>query len=156
ECSGRLRLEPSLGGETSTMKALRFLAVLAIGVVGCTSSDRRERLGTVRSAEDGKDPMTSFLFGLKITDLELDESDGTAFFRSVDGLATDSEVTDYDEGGLTLPWTHGVLEAFAWPYDPSSSKPGTLRVTDPTFASAPALVAWKEDIANGHVQKRHL
>jgi len=41
-----------------------------------------------------KDPVTSFLFGLKIADLSLDYNDGTAFFRSIGGLKIDTEVTD--------------------------------------------------------------
>ena len=50
---------------------------------------------------DRKDPLTVFLFGLKIQDLGLDHHDGTAFFKSVTGLKMESDVTDYQEGGVT-------------------------------------------------------
>jgi phage tail-like protein len=64
------------------------------------------------------DPLTIFLFGLKITDLSLDHQDGTAFFKSVTGLKMESEVTEYQEGGVTSfmrkvigvrKWTNIVL-----------------------------------------------
>jgi len=48
-----------------------------------------------------KDPLTTFLFGLKIQDLGLDHQDGTAFFKAVTGLKMESEVTEYQEGGVT-------------------------------------------------------
>ncbi len=48
-----------------------------------------------------KDPLTTFLFGLKIADLGVDYKEGTAIFRSVSGLKTDTEVVDYQEGGVT-------------------------------------------------------
>ncbi len=50
---------------------------------------------------DRKDPLTSFLFGLKIADLSLDYNDGTAFFKSVSGLKMETEVNDFQEGGVT-------------------------------------------------------
>jgi len=52
-------------------------------------------------ADDRKDPLTSFLFGLKIADLGLDHKDGTAFFKSVSGLSVETEVQDFPEGGIT-------------------------------------------------------
>ena len=54
-------------------------------------------------AEPGNrnDPVTTFLFGLKIADLGLDYNEGTAFFRSLGGLKMDTDVVDYQEGGVT-------------------------------------------------------
>jgi len=52
-------------------------------------------------ADQRNDPLTTFLFGLKIADLGLDYHDGTAFFKSVGGLKMETEVTDYQEGGVT-------------------------------------------------------
>jgi phage tail-like protein len=60
-----------------------------------------------------KDPVTSFLFGLKIADLSLDYNDGTAFFRSIGGLKIDTEVTDYQEGGVTA-FTRKVIGVTKW------------------------------------------
>jgi phage tail-like protein len=60
-----------------------------------------------------KDPLTSFLFGLKIADLSLDYNDGTAFFRSIGGLKIDTEVTDYQEGGVTA-FTRKVIGVTKW------------------------------------------
>ena len=60
-----------------------------------------------------RDPLTTFLFGLKIPDLGLDHSDGTAFFRSVGGLKTDTEVVDYYEGGVTA-FTRKVIGVTKW------------------------------------------
>ena len=50
---------------------------------------------------DRKDPLTSFLFGLKIPDLGLDYNDGTAFFKSIGGLKMETEMTPTQEGGVT-------------------------------------------------------
>jgi phage tail-like protein len=50
---------------------------------------------------DRNDPLTTFLFGLKIPDLSLDHADGTAFFKYVSGLKMETEVTDYQQGGNT-------------------------------------------------------
>jgi phage tail-like protein len=52
-------------------------------------------------ADDRKEYLTPFQFGLKIADLGLDHSDGTAIFKSCSGLKMESEVTDYQEGGVT-------------------------------------------------------
>jgi phage tail-like protein len=49
-----------------------------------------------------RDPLTTFLFGLKITDIGLDYNDGTAFFKSVSGLKMETEAVDYLEGGVTM------------------------------------------------------
>jgi phage tail-like protein len=59
------------------------------------------------------DPLTTFLFGLKIADLGVDYNDGTAFFRSIGGLKTDTEVTDYQEGGVTA-FTRKVIGVTKW------------------------------------------
>src|SRR5262245_24811203 len=60
-----------------------------------------------------KDPLTTFLFGLKISSLSLDYNDGTAFFRSIGGLKMDTEVTDYQEGGVTA-FTRKVIGVTKW------------------------------------------
>lgn len=60
-----------------------------------------------------KDPLTTFLFGLKIADLSLDYNDGTAFFRSIGGLKTDTDVQDYNEGGVTA-FTRKVIGVTKW------------------------------------------
>jgi phage tail-like protein len=60
-----------------------------------------------------KDPLTTFLFGLKIADLGVDHNDGTAFFRSIGGLKTDTECTDYYEGGVTT-FTRKVIGVTKW------------------------------------------
>ena len=60
-----------------------------------------------------KDPLTLFLFGLKIDDLRLDYKDGSAFFRSIGGLKTDTEVVDYQEGGVTA-FTRKVIGVTKW------------------------------------------
>jgi phage tail-like protein len=52
-------------------------------------------------ANDRNDPLPAFLFGLKIAELSLDFHNGTAFFKSVGGLKIETEVTDYNEGGVT-------------------------------------------------------
>jgi phage tail-like protein len=63
-----------------------------------------------------KNPLTGFLFGFKISegDVALDYTAGTAFFRNVQGLKTDSEVQDYQEGGVTT-WTRKVIGVRKWP-----------------------------------------
>ncbi len=50
------------------------------------------------SPGERRDPLTTFLFGLTITDLGIERS--TAFFKSVSGLKAETEVIDYHEGGL--------------------------------------------------------
>jgi phage tail-like protein len=60
-----------------------------------------------------KDPLTTFLFGLKIADLGLDYNEGTAFFRSLGGLKFDTDVVDYQEGGVTA-FTRKVIGVTKW------------------------------------------
>ena len=63
-----------------------------------------------------KTPLTGFLFGFKISDGDpaLDYTAGTAFFKSVQGIKIDGEVTDYTEGGVTN-WTRKVIGVRKWP-----------------------------------------
>jgi OOP family OmpA-OmpF porin len=63
-----------------------------------------------------RDPLTTFLFGFKITsgDLALDYKDGTAFFRSVSGLKVQQDVQDYNEGGVSA-FTRKIVSQFKWP-----------------------------------------
>ena len=110
------------------------------------------------------DPLTTFLFGLKITDLGLDHTDGTAFFKSVTGLKVDTDVTDYQEGGVTAfmrkvigvrKWTNIVLSQgftgdntlWNWRYNPK-------RVNGSIFAIGPDMkpvARW--DFKNGYPVK---
>ena len=46
-----------------------------------------------------KDPLTVFAFAVTIENTPGDIGAGTAFFRSVGGLSSDTEVVDYQEGG---------------------------------------------------------
>jgi phage tail-like protein len=57
---------------------------------------------------DRKDPLTAFLFALKIVDLSIDYNDGTAFFKSVGGLSVETEVVDQVQGGNTA-YTHKLV-----------------------------------------------
>jgi len=50
-----------------------------------------------------KDPLTGFLFGLKIDAGVGELGAGGAFFKSISGLSSESEVVDYQEGGVTGP-----------------------------------------------------
>lgn len=52
-------------------------------------------------AQQRKDPLTAFTFGLKIEGAPGDAGAGTAFFKSVGGLSYETEVVDYQEGGVT-------------------------------------------------------
>jgi phage tail-like protein len=65
------------------------------------------------SAGQRNDPLTTFLFGLKIADLSLDYNDGTAFFRSVGGLKFDTDCQDYTEGGVTA-FTRKIIGITKW------------------------------------------
>lgn len=49
---------------------------------------------------DRKDPLTTFLFGLRIEAGIGDLGAGTAFFKSVSGLSSETEVIDFQEGGV--------------------------------------------------------
>jgi phage tail-like protein len=60
-----------------------------------------------------KDPLTTFLFGLKIPDLKMDHADGTAFFRSIGGLKFDTDVVDYQQGGVTA-FTYKLIGVTKW------------------------------------------
>jgi phage tail-like protein len=60
-----------------------------------------------------KDPLTTFLFGLKIADLSLDFNDGTAFFKSIGGLKFDTDCQDYQEGGVSA-FTRKVIGVTKW------------------------------------------
>jgi len=54
-------------------------------------------------ADEGnrKDPLTTFLFGLQIPDLGI-EDHATAFFKSISGLKFETPADDYNEGGVTM------------------------------------------------------
>jgi phage tail-like protein len=63
-----------------------------------------------------KDPLTTHLFGLKLTELpdgDLDYSQGTAFFKSISGLSTTTDAQDYQEGGVTT-FTRKVIGQTKW------------------------------------------
>ena len=60
-----------------------------------------------------RDPLTTFLFGLKITDIGLDYNDGTAFFKSVSGLKIETEAVDFQEGGVTM-FTRKIIGPTKW------------------------------------------
>jgi phage tail-like protein len=60
-----------------------------------------------------RDPLTTFLFGLKITDIGLDYTDGTAFFKSVSGLKMETEAVDFQEGGVIM-FTRKVIGPTKW------------------------------------------
>jgi phage tail-like protein len=55
-------------------------------------------------------------FGFKITegDLKADYLGGTAFFRNISGIKNDTEVTDFQEGGV-ISWTRKVIGVRKWP-----------------------------------------
>jgi phage tail-like protein len=58
------------------------------------------------------DPLAAFFFSLQITGV-IDEA-STAFFKSVSGLKSESEVVPYREGGLNS-FTHQLVGATKWP-----------------------------------------
>jgi phage tail-like protein len=112
-----------------------------------------------------KDPATTFLFGLKITDLSLDHLDGTAFFRSVSGLKMDTEVVDYQEGGVTgftrkvigvTKWSNivlkqgfsGDIKLWDWRYNPRRVPIGTIYQLGPELKP---LCRW--EFKNGYPVK---
>jgi phage tail-like protein len=83
-------------------------------------------------------PLGGFLFGLKITSdgLAADYTQGTAFFKQVSGLGTETEMTDYQQGGNTAylhklagnrKWKNIILKAgftgdpklFKWKFAPT-------------------------------------
>lgn len=59
-----------------------------------------------------KDPLTTFLFGLKIESAGVAEA--TAFFKSVSGLKAETEVVDYQEGGVN-EFTRKLQGVTKWP-----------------------------------------
>jgi phage tail-like protein len=66
------------------------------------------------AAGDRKDPITTFLWGLKIDALSLDYEDGTALFKSCSGLSRQTDVQDFQEGGLTTA-TRKIIGVTKWP-----------------------------------------
>lgn|SRR5262249_54948123 len=60
-----------------------------------------------------RDPLTTFLFGLKISAIGLDYADGTAFFKSVSGLKLEYDVVDYPEGGV-IGFTRKLIGGMKW------------------------------------------
>jgi len=61
-------------------------------------------------------PLGGFLFGFKITSgpLQMDSSQGTAFFRQISGLKSETEVQDFNEGGNTA-FTRKLVGGRKWP-----------------------------------------
>src|SRR5215468_12677117 len=60
-----------------------------------------------------RDPLTTFLFGLKISAIGLDYADGTAFFKSVSGLNRQTDAQDYVEGGV-IGFTRKLIGQTKW------------------------------------------
>ena len=58
------------------------------------------------------EPLTTFLFGLKINVGQANEA--TAFFKSVSGLGSESEVVDYQEGGVN-GFSRKLIGVRKWP-----------------------------------------
>jgi phage tail-like protein len=61
---------------------------------------------------DRRDPLAAFFFSLQITGII--EHPKTAFFKSVSGLKSESEVVPYREGGLNS-YTHQLVGPTKWP-----------------------------------------
>jgi phage tail-like protein len=59
------------------------------------------------------DPLTTFLFGLQLTDLGMDHQQGTAFFKSCTGLSAQVDTMPYTEGGVTA-FTRVVMNTMKW------------------------------------------
>jgi phage tail-like protein len=78
------------------MRRLPFTCLLA-AMVACLALVASDVARPASAAPERKDPLTTFVFGLKISDLGVGE--GTAFFKSVSGLSYETEVVDYQEGG---------------------------------------------------------
>lgn len=87
-----------------------------------------------------KDALTTFLFGLKITGVSFG-STGEAFFHSVGGLKSETEVTDYQSGGA-----NGGTQKI----------PGALHFGDITLKrlvnADASLAAWRKLVEDGNVQ----
>src|SRR5688572_25630240 len=60
-----------------------------------------------------KDPLTTFQFGLSL-DGNFKLEAATAFFKSVSGLKSETEVVDYQEGGLN-EFTRKLQGVTKWP-----------------------------------------
>jgi phage tail-like protein len=63
-----------------------------------------------------KNPLGGFLFGFKITSgpLQMDSGQGTAFFRQISGLKSETEIQDFNEGGNTA-FTRKLAGVCKWP-----------------------------------------
>jgi phage tail-like protein len=61
-----------------------------------------------------KDPLTTFLFGLALNGDGITMDPGTAFFKSVSGLKSETEVVDYSEGGVN-EFTRKFQGVTKWP-----------------------------------------
>ncbi len=61
-----------------------------------------------------KDPLTTFLFGLSIEGDGISVEAKTAFFKSVSGLKSETEVVDYQEGGVN-EYTRKLQGVTKWP-----------------------------------------
>ena len=61
-----------------------------------------------------KDPLTTFLFGLSLDGDGLTLQASTAFFKSVSGLKSETEVVDYNEGGIN-EFTRKFQGVTKWP-----------------------------------------
>lgn len=89
-----------------------------------------------------KDPFTTFLFGLKIDGLPGDLGAGTAFFKSVAGLSSETEVVEFQEGGSNLP---------------PLKIAGKLRYANITLKRAvtadKSLATWRKTVEDGQYQQ---
>jgi phage tail-like protein len=99
-------------------------------------------LSTSAFAQSQRAPLTSFTFGLKITGNNSPLSGGTAFFKSVGGLSSETEVVDFREGGV-----NGTTKKIA----------GTTHFQNITLKrtlnSDPSLAVWRKIVEGGNYQQ---
>ena len=79
------------------MRRLTFTCSLA-ALLACLALAASDAARPAVAEPQRKDPLTTFLFGLKISDLGVGEA--TGFFKSIGGLSYETEVVDYQEGGV--------------------------------------------------------
>ena len=89
-----------------------------------------------------KDPLTNFLFALKIDGTTGDLGAGTAFFKSVGGLSSETEVVEFQEGGA-----NGAVKKI-----PGRLKFGNILLKRAVSADK-SLALWRKLVEDGQFQQ---
>lgn len=130
-------LDPNQIGDPNIVpQAMLEVTVAGVRLDGRTSDNLPPEPPSLVGVNPRPDPLPFFGYSVKITG-PLGEA--TAFFKSVTGLKSETEITDYQEGGIT-GFTRKVVGVTKWPH---------LTLVGIPKDPKPLFIQWVSDAAGG-------